>query len=905
MLPEDHFSEPESAFDLEDGEITEEEARSEESKYPGTTAIESAGQTTSIHIVPRTSPRAMHTQPLSEEAVSATIEAVESQVACTPSQVEKVEVKLLSIPSTVAAGEQPEHDLKTPRALSLEELEIAKNIVLDLLGWGVQPEYLVECGVSSHAIYRIFTDLHLRLPSNLSYLVNIDTITQAATMLQTPRFAITNTLNQRFSSLDAIRNSQNDNNQNAGNRKQPTTSSRHCNAVTYTGDRGRSVVSYQSNQSHTTTPRENPPAPSNSHPLGRTPLRRTGGFRRLPPSSALEGLGYNVSPPRTSVAPHASESHPIRKPIEDRDERNSTHERIPYTAHPRTSVAPQSSPTLSRPAPSCVLMNAATELAANLSFGPEAAVVCRAQEAKRSRRARFDKNPVQSTLVYSSTLKVNNLAGSSNAGSSRSLATSANPAGRSNGNVISSLSLNDAPSSDPRLCSNGAVPWVLPDDWRTRTLLIIESLISAEAFLGILQQCPHLQELHVNIYRRDTDTRLSRGRTVRAAHLNILAIRTSIEPRPILDALSLPKLKVFCLEWDGCHGQSSPRHSRSGLYDLVEESSCPLTYVSLRDIFPSESELSTPLTGNSTLQELIALWPESKLSISQANAIAAHPGSSCSSSIASSEESALSTCTWVVPDEWKLTTELTVKNSISAEVFLKIVSECNLLQRLSVTIHHRDSNRPTLTQGRTIRSNALEILSITTSVEPRPLLDALNLPNLSHFHLGWDSCHGQSSPRHSQSGLYRLLKESSCSLKSLSLLNIFSAESELLDCLKDAHLRADLEELAVLGDDSYSIPSRSTGRLVTGKTLRMLASSRAYPNLKTLDLSNIVADDGQLSSMVRSRAPTLEKPLHLVFSFQGNSRHHRNDLKTIRRLNGNGFSFRMKGAELIAMDWPN
>lgn len=47
------------------------------------------------------------------------------------------------------------------------KLDLAKDIVLDLLGWGVTPEYLVEAGVSSAALYAIFTDLHLRLPSNL------------------------------------------------------------------------------------------------------------------------------------------------------------------------------------------------------------------------------------------------------------------------------------------------------------------------------------------------------------------------------------------------------------------------------------------------------------------------------------------------------------------------------------------------------------------------------------------------------------------------------------------------------------------------------------------------------------------------------------------------------------------
>lgn len=48
-----------------------------------------------------------------------------------------------------------------------QEIARAKDIVLDLLGWGVTPEYLVDAGVSSAALYAIFKDLNLRLPSNL------------------------------------------------------------------------------------------------------------------------------------------------------------------------------------------------------------------------------------------------------------------------------------------------------------------------------------------------------------------------------------------------------------------------------------------------------------------------------------------------------------------------------------------------------------------------------------------------------------------------------------------------------------------------------------------------------------------------------------------------------------------
>ena len=38
---------------------------------------------------------------------------------------------------------------------------------LDVLGWGVEPEYLVHVGVSEGTIRRVFGDLRLRMPRNL------------------------------------------------------------------------------------------------------------------------------------------------------------------------------------------------------------------------------------------------------------------------------------------------------------------------------------------------------------------------------------------------------------------------------------------------------------------------------------------------------------------------------------------------------------------------------------------------------------------------------------------------------------------------------------------------------------------------------------------------------------------
>ncbi|KAH7883141.1 hypothetical protein F5I97DRAFT_1930721 [Phlebopus sp. FC_14] len=54
-----------------------------------------------------------------------------------------------------------------PEPMTAEELDRAKSLVLDLLGWGVTPEYLVHVGVSAGALHRIFTDLRLRFPANL------------------------------------------------------------------------------------------------------------------------------------------------------------------------------------------------------------------------------------------------------------------------------------------------------------------------------------------------------------------------------------------------------------------------------------------------------------------------------------------------------------------------------------------------------------------------------------------------------------------------------------------------------------------------------------------------------------------------------------------------------------------
>ncbi|KAG6335559.1 hypothetical protein ID866_3522 [Astraeus odoratus] len=52
--------------------------------------------------------------------------------------------------------------------MTQSQYDTAKDIVLDLLGWGVPSEYLLDCGISREIIYYVFTELNLRLPSNLN-----------------------------------------------------------------------------------------------------------------------------------------------------------------------------------------------------------------------------------------------------------------------------------------------------------------------------------------------------------------------------------------------------------------------------------------------------------------------------------------------------------------------------------------------------------------------------------------------------------------------------------------------------------------------------------------------------------------------------------------------------------------
>ncbi|KAL5501738.1 hypothetical protein ACEPAH_8998 [Sanghuangporus vaninii] len=51
--------------------------------------------------------------------------------------------------------------------MNMEQFNLAKELILDLLGWGVSPEYLVDCGLTREAVFYTFMELNLKLPRNL------------------------------------------------------------------------------------------------------------------------------------------------------------------------------------------------------------------------------------------------------------------------------------------------------------------------------------------------------------------------------------------------------------------------------------------------------------------------------------------------------------------------------------------------------------------------------------------------------------------------------------------------------------------------------------------------------------------------------------------------------------------
>ncbi|KAF9498969.1 hypothetical protein BDN71DRAFT_259875 [Pleurotus eryngii] len=67
----------------------------------------------------------------------------------------------------VSLSQLDEHHVRPGLAMNQAQYDTTKDIVLDLLGWGVAPEFLVDCGLSREIVFYVFSELRLRLPENL------------------------------------------------------------------------------------------------------------------------------------------------------------------------------------------------------------------------------------------------------------------------------------------------------------------------------------------------------------------------------------------------------------------------------------------------------------------------------------------------------------------------------------------------------------------------------------------------------------------------------------------------------------------------------------------------------------------------------------------------------------------
>ncbi|OBZ68743.1 hypothetical protein A0H81_11119 [Grifola frondosa] len=93
---------------------------------------------------------------------------------CKPPRVSPVKIEptpvmippVMTVSTIVAPAVDPSH-VRPGLALTQAQYDTAKDIVLDLLGWGVPPEYLISCGLSREVVYYVFVELNLRLPANL------------------------------------------------------------------------------------------------------------------------------------------------------------------------------------------------------------------------------------------------------------------------------------------------------------------------------------------------------------------------------------------------------------------------------------------------------------------------------------------------------------------------------------------------------------------------------------------------------------------------------------------------------------------------------------------------------------------------------------------------------------------
>ncbi|KAG5335892.1 hypothetical protein C0989_012618 [Termitomyces sp. Mn162] len=210
--------------------------------------------------------------------------------------------------------------------------------------------------------------------------------------------------------------------------------------------------------------------------------------------------------------------------------------------------------------------------------------------------------------------------------------------------------------------------------------------------------------------------------------------------------------------------------------------------------------------------------------------------------------------TYEIPQVLHLANNLKIENPISMQRLLSILLFCSDLEMLSVMINEDDVTHAVDFSSRVAAENLIS-LSIVTSVESKLILDKFTAPNLWTFHLEWNSQESRNLiPISADIGIDLFVKKSECYLNTLSLVNLFPDEVQLVQCLK-LKMSQNLQTLVVRNSGFTGF--RSSGRVITEMTLKTLSqfngNAPLCPSLSKLEITPCCAPDGQLISMVKVR----------------------------------------------------
>ncbi|KAG5334823.1 hypothetical protein C0989_002950 [Termitomyces sp. Mn162] len=220
-----------------------------------------------------------------------------------------------------------------------------------------------------------------------------------------------------------------------------------------------------------------------------------------------------------------------------------------------------------------------------------------------------------------------------------------------------------------------------------------------------------------------------------------------------------------------------------------------------------------------------------------------------------------------------------IENPISIRRFLSILLSCSHLEKLSVMINEDDVTHAVDFSGQVAAENLFS-LSIVTSVESKLFLDRFMARNLRVFHLEWNSQEsGILIPNSANIGIDLFVKKSGCRLNTLSLVNLYPDEVQLVNCLK-LDVSAHLQTLVIRNNSFSGFLSSPSGRVVTEMTLQALSQFNGdallCPRLRRLEITSCCAPDGELISMVRARNARDNQVFRLHYSFgagEGQSLH--------------------------------